>query len=43
MEQRHEFRKRRRPVSRWIRHNVIEAGPLWGQLLRDAVANVRID
>jgi hypothetical protein len=43
MEQRHSFGKRQRPLSRWIRHNVIDAGPLWGQLLRDAVAHVKIN
>jgi hypothetical protein len=43
MEQRHQFGLRQRPLSKWIRRNVIEAGPLWGQLLRDAVTNVRIN
>jgi hypothetical protein len=43
MEQRHSFGKRQRPLSRWIRHNVIDAGPLWGQLLRDAVTHVKIN
>jgi hypothetical protein len=31
-----------RPVPSWIRRNVINAAPLWIQLYRSALANVRI-
>jgi len=34
--------KDRRSFSAWIRHNVIDVAPLWVQLYRSALANVRI-
>ncbi len=32
-----------KPVNSWIRRNVIDAAPLWIQLLRSALANVHAD
>jgi hypothetical protein len=43
MEQRHQFGGRKKPRSRWIRHSLIEAAPLWGQLPPGAGTNVKIN
>ncbi len=34
--------RRPRSLATWIRHNVIEAAPLWAELYRSVLANVRI-
>jgi len=42
MAQRSAIGKRRRPVASWVRQNVIEAAPLWLQLLRSALEHVTV-
>ena len=42
MEDRASSRRARRQQVSWIRRNVIDVAPQWLQLLRSALANVRI-
>jgi len=42
MEERASGRRARTTEASWIRRNLIDAAPQWLQLLRSALANVRI-
>jgi len=41
MAERHPVGNSPNPVTSWIQQNVVDAAPMWIQLLRSAVANVR--